>query len=243
MSPTATTAAVTVEARFNGPLTSANGGYACGVVARHVDGPAEITLRRPVPLGVPLDLERHDDGHVTLHDGDTLLAEGEPALPLDFEPPYRPSVAEAREAARVGWGVHPEMFARCYVCATPHDRHDGLGVHFGALPSHPEMTGALLIADATVPNREGLVDPEIVWAALDCPSYTPDLWQGARPSLLARLTAEVLEPVALAEPVVVTGWSLGADGRKHHSATAMLGADGRIIARAQALWIEMRQGG
>ncbi len=79
MSPTATLATVTVARRFNGPLTSANGGYACGLLARHVDGPAEVTLRRPVPLDRELDLERHDDGRVTLHDGDTLLAEGEPA--------------------------------------------------------------------------------------------------------------------------------------------------------------------
>jgi hypothetical protein len=243
VSPTATTAAIAVERRFNGPLTSANGGYACGLVARHVDGPAEVTLRRPVPLETPLELERHDDGRVTLHDGGTLLAVGEPALPLDLEPPYRPSIAEAREAGRAGWGEHPDVFARCYVCATPQHRHDGLGVHFGALPSHPEMTGALLLADAAVPSRDGLVDPEIVWAALDCPSYTPPLWRAPRPSLLARLTAEVLEPVELGEPVVVTGWTLGREGRKHESATALLGADGRMLARARALWIELKQGG
>ncbi len=242
MSPTATISTVVVDPRFNGPATSANGGYACGVVARHVDGPAEVTLRRPVPLGRELELERHADGHVTLHDGETLVAEADPALPLDFDPPYRPSVAEAREAARAGFGVSTDMFNGCYVCAAPHDRNDGLGVHFGALPSHPELTGALLIADATVPHREGLVDPEIVWAALDCPSYVPSLWPRP-PALLARLTAEVLEPVELGETLVVTGWGLGSEGRKHESATALLGADGRVLARARALWIELKQGG
>lgn len=232
MSPTATTAALVVEPRYNGPLTSANGGYACGLVARHVDGPAEVTLRRPVPLETTLHLERHDDGRVTLHHEGELLAEGEPALPLDIEPPYRPSVAEAREAAAAGFGPRPELFARCYVCATPDQRSDGLGVHFGPLPSRPDMTGAVLVTDDAA--------DELAWAALDCPSYTPDLWDGEHPSLLATLTAELLEPVPVGEPLVVTGWSLGRDGRKHHSATALLTADGRMLARARALWIELK---
>ena len=229
---------VLIPRRFNGPPGSANGGYACGLVARHVDGPAEVTLRRPVPLEVALDVERHDDGRVTLHQGDDLLAEGEPALPLDIEPPHRPSVAEAREAARGAWSGRPAEFANCFVCAP--DRPDGLGVHFGALPSRPDMNGALLIADATLPVEGGALAPEIAWAALDCPSYTPPLWDREQPSLLARMTAEVLEPIALGEPVVAVGWTLGSDGRKHHSATALLAADGTLLARSRALWIELR---
>jgi hypothetical protein len=238
VSPTATTERLSLDSRYNGPLSSANGGYACGIVARHVDGPAEIALRRPVPLGVPLDAERHDDGHVTLHHDGELLAEGDPALPLDIEPPYRPSVAEAREAARAGWDGRPAAFATCFVCAP--DRPDGLGLHFGALPSRPDMTGALLIADATLPAEDGVLAREIAWAALDCPSYTPPLWDRRQPSLLARMTAEVLEPIALGEPVVAVGWTLGSEGRKHHSATALLAADGRLLARSRALWIELR---
>lgn len=238
MSPTAASTQITVDRRFNGPLTSANGGYACGRVARLVDGPAEITLRRPVPLETPLDAERHADGSVTLHHGAELLAEGGPALPLDLEPPRRPSVAEAREAIRHRWDGRPELLARCFVCAP--DRTDGLGVHFGPLPGDPSLTAALLIADATVPNEDGVVAPEIAWAALDCPSYAPPLWAHTEPSLLARMTAELIEPIALGQPVVVVGWSLGEDGRKHSSASALLAADGRILARARALWIRLR---
>jgi hypothetical protein len=237
VSPTATKAAIVVARRFNGPTDSANGGYACGRVAAFVDGPAEVMLRRPVPLEVALDAERHTDGSVTLHHEGTLIAEGGPALPLDFEPPYRPTVDEAAQAARHGWRG-PELLAGCYVCSP--DRVDGLGVTFGTLPSHPEMTGGLLLADATVPHADGHVLPEIAWAALDCPSYAPPLWDRARPSLLARMTAELLEPIALGQPVVAVGWSLGGEGRKHESATALLAADGRMLARSRALWIELR---
>lgn len=238
MSPTATTAKLVIERRFNGPIDSANGGYACGRLAAFVDGPAEVTLRRPVPLDTPLDAERHADGSVTLHHGETLIAEAEPALPLDLEPPYRPSVIEARDATRHCF-QGPELLACCYVCSPR--RFDGLGVTFGPLESDPTMTGGLLLADPTVPHENGHVLPEIAWAALDCPSYSPSLW-GDRPSLLARMRAEILEPIPLGKPVVVVGWSLGGEGRKHESATALLAPDGRMLARASALWIQLRAG-
>ena len=230
MSPTAAVTQVVLDRRFNGPPATANGGYACGIVARHVDGPAHVSLRRPVPLGVPLELERHDDGHVTLRDGELLIAEADPALPLDLEPPYRPTVEEARAAAAQRPGDWPATFDSCYVCAPA--RRDGLGVVFGPLAAHPGATAAVLDA--------GEIGPEIVWAALDCPSYTPPLWDHALPSLLASMHAELLEPVPAGEPVAVVGWTLGSEGRKHRSATAILGADGRVLARAEALWIRVR---
>jgi hypothetical protein len=237
LSPTATSKSIVLERRFNGPTDSANGGYACGRVAAFVDGPAEVTLRRPVPLETPLDAERHADGSVTLHHDGVLIAEAEPALPLDLEPPHRPTVAEARQAARHCFRA-PELLACCYVCSPR--RIDGLGVTFGPLPSDPEMTGGLLLADATVPHADGHVLPEIAWAALDCPSYAPPLWDQERPSLLARMSAEVIEPIALGQPVVAVGWSLGSNGRKYESATALLAADGRMLARSRALWIQLR---
>jgi len=237
VSPTATSASVVLGRRFNGPPATANGGYACGVVARHVDGPAQVSLRRPVPLGAPLELERHDDGHVTLHDGATLIAEADPALPLDLEPPYRPTLEEAREAASARPGDWPETFGSCYVCAPA--RRDGLRVVFGPLAARPELTGAVLHAGPGVPLDDGALAPEIVWAALDCPSYTPPLWGHAQPSLLAGMHAELLEPVPAGEAMTVVGWTLGIDGRKHRSATALLAQDGRMLARAEALWIRL----
>jgi hypothetical protein len=240
VSPTATLTKVVLERRFNGPPATANGGYASGVAASHVDGPARVSLRRPVPLETPLALERHDDGHVTLHDGETLIAEADPALPLDFAPPYRPSLEEAREASRLRPESWPAPFAHCYVCAAASVRRDGLGVVFGPLPSRPELTGGVLFARPGVPQADGAVAPEIAWAALDCPSYTPPLWGAAQPSLLASMHAELLEPVPAGTPLVVVGWTLGGEGRKHRSATAILGPDGRVLARAEALWIRLR---
>jgi hypothetical protein len=230
---------VLIPRRFNGPPASANGGYTCGLIARYVGGPAEVSLRSPPPLDTALELVRSDDGAVLLCHRDVLVAEGRPADPLDVEPPVRPTVAQARESLRRHpWltGRHP--FSECYVCGA--GRHDGLGLHFGDLRGHPGVTAALLVADETVPHDGRGLAPEIAWGALDCPSYVPALWDADIPSLLARMHAEVLEPIPLGEPVVATGWLLHAEGRKHYTASALLAADGRTLARASHLWIRPR---
>lgn len=230
---------VLIPRRFNGPPASANGGYACGMIARYIGAAAEVSLRTPPPLGTALELARGDDGEVLLRHRDLVVADGRPAEALDIEPPVRPTVAQARESLRRHpWlhGRHP--FSDCYVCGA--GRHDGLGLHFGDLRGHDGITAALLVADETVPHDARGLAPEIVWGALDCPSYVPALWQADVPSLLARMQAELLEPIPVGEPIVATGWLLGADGRKHHTASALLSADGRLLARARNLWIRPR---
>jgi hypothetical protein len=102
------------------------------------------------------------------------------------------------------------------------------------------MTAALLVADETVPHDARGLAPEIAWGALDCPSYVPALWHADFPSMLAWMQAEVLEPIPVGEPIVATGWHLSAEGRKHYTASALLDADGRLLARATHLWIRAR---
>jgi hypothetical protein len=229
---------IVIDPRFNGPPSSANGGYACGILGELVDGPAEVALRSPPPLGTPLSVA-FADGAVELWAGETLVGSARPVDGVDVEPPVRPTLAEAREAMR----SHPGhgrrvLFSDCYVCGS--QRHDGLGVHFGPLPGRPDVTAAMFLPDATTPQRCGVVAPEIVWAALDCPSYTPPLWDWDRPSLLAGMAVERLEALAPGEPAVIVGWHLGSEGRKHRTASALLGTDGRVLARARALWITLR---
>jgi hypothetical protein len=224
-----------LDPRFNGPPGSANGGYACGAIGELVDGPAEVTLRTPPPLGVPLDIAFLPGGEVEARHGEVLVASARPVDGVDVEPPVRPALSEARKAGQ----RHPESLAPgCFVCGS--GRPDGLGVHFGPLAGYPGVTAAVFLPDATVPNRDGDVAPDMVWAALDCPSYTPQLWDWDRPSLLARLAVERLDCVVVGEPVVATGWHVASEGRKHHTASALLSADGRVLARARALWITLR---
>ena len=225
-----------LDPRFNGPPSSANGGYACGAIGELVDGPAEVTLRTPPPLGVPLDVEFLPGGEVEARDGDVLVASARPVDAVDVEPPVRPTLAEAREAARrhpAGtWSPAASSAARAGRTASASTSARCAG--------HPGVTAAVFLPDATVPNRDGDVAPDMVWAALDCPSYTPPLWDWDHPSLLARLAVERLDCVTVGEPVIATGWHLASEGRKHHTASALLSTDGRVLARARALWITLR---
>jgi hypothetical protein len=230
---------VLIPRRFNGPPASANGGYACGLIARYIPGPAEVSLRSPPPLDTALELVRTPHGGLQLLHRNLVVADGRPAEALDVEPPVRPTVSQAREALRRHpWRGARHPFSDCYVCGV--GRHDGLGLHFGDLRGHPDVTAALLVADETVPHDGAGLVPELAWGALDCPSYVPAMWDADRLSLLAWMHAELLEPIPLGEPIVATGWLLGAEGRKHHTASALLTADGRVLARATHLWVMPR---
>jgi hypothetical protein len=70
---------ITIDKRFCGPPNSGNGGYDCGLLANHIGGGAEITLRAPPPLEQQLDLVAAADGALDLRWGDTILATGRPA--------------------------------------------------------------------------------------------------------------------------------------------------------------------
>src|SRR3954469_10706838 len=89
-----------LDPRFSGPPGTANGGYACGAVGELVDGPAEVSLRTPPPLGVPLDVVFLAEGAVEVRHGDVLVAAARPVDGVDAEPPVRPTLADAREASR-----------------------------------------------------------------------------------------------------------------------------------------------
>ena len=73
---------VTVPSRFNGPPSSGNGGYSCGVVAKALGGPATVSLRRPIPLDQALALRYEDDGKLCAFADDELIVEACPASPL-----------------------------------------------------------------------------------------------------------------------------------------------------------------
>ena len=76
-----------LDPHFNGPPGTAAGGYACGAIGELVDGPAEVTLRSPPPLGVPLGVGFLPGGVIDVHDGDALVMSARPVAGVDVEPP------------------------------------------------------------------------------------------------------------------------------------------------------------
>jgi len=228
---------VSVPGRFNGPLASGNGGYSAAVFAGLLDGPAAVSLRSPVPLDRDLAVEPDGDG-LRVVDGETLVATVEPAAELDLEVPEPVSVEDARAASSHYRGLADGEFCRCFVCGRA--REDSLGVFAGA------VAGRDLVASPWVPppwtaGARGQVMPEIVSAVLDCPTYFALYMHGdLRTSFLARFQARIAAPVPVGEELVTIAWPIGADGRKLHAGSALLGASGTVLAVARALLIEPR---
>ncbi len=228
---------LTIPRRFNGPLESGNGGYCAGVVAGELGGAAEVSLRRPEPLDTPLAVVREDDS-VQLLDGEQLVAEGRPAGELDVEVPERVSLDEARAAQERYRGPSDGLFSRCFVCGR--ERADSLGVFAGAVEGRP-LVASRWTPFAWTADPAGNVLPELVWGVLDCPTYFALYRDGELPmSVLARMTARIDRPVAAGEEHVVVGWPIGMEGRKHHAGSAVLSAEGEVLAVARALLIHAR---
>jgi hypothetical protein len=90
------------------------------------------------------------------------------------------------------------------------------------------------------------VRPEVVWAALDCPSGIAAAeaagldgepgWDTA--ILLGRMTATILAArPAVGDPCRVIAWPERRDGRKLTAGSALIGPDGEVLAVAGAVWL------
>ncbi len=212
---------VTIPARFNGPPASANGGYACGLVAEAIGPCATVRLSAPPPLGVPLTRRRGEDGAVLLLHGDITVAEGRPARPPDEgrEPPSWAAAARAEPPEH-----HP--YPSCFVCG-PLREADGLRVFVGPAGDGGLVAGTWRPEDA---------DPRLVWAALDCPSGFACIPPGTL-TVLATMTAALEAPVHAGRDYIVAAWPIASEGRKHRAGSALYERDGRRVALAETLWI------
>ena len=216
---------LTIEARFNGPDGSANGGYTCGRIAALLDGHAEVTLRSPPPLERPLAVERVG-ARLRVLDGDNLVAEAAPAS-VELELPAPPSWAEAEAASARYPGFDEHAFPRCFVCGPERKPGDGLRVFAGPV-------GDGRFAATWIPSE---VSPELVWAALDCPGAIAVGFPDRGETLLGRFAVEVAELPEPGDQCVVLAWPLREEGRKLYAGTALYAEDGRPLARARATWI------
>jgi hypothetical protein len=232
---------LTIPAWFNGPPTSGNGGYTCGRVAQLVGAEVvEVSLRSPPPLDTPLEVSR-EAGRVSVLVGETLVAEGRPAELLLDVPDAVPAeeVAAAQEAGGERWSAgHP--FPTCVVCGP--GRADGLGIFPAALPGRDGLFAAEWTPDESLADGNELVRPELVWAALDCPTSAPvGNWNAGPAIVLASLTARLGCPVQVGEPHTILSWKLDQDGRKRWGAAALYDSSGTFTCASRALWIELKE--
>jgi hypothetical protein len=237
------TETITIPARFNGPPGSANGGYTCGRVAQLMGAEeVEVSLRTPPPLERPLEVVR-DGERVELRDGDSLVAEAEPTE-LHFDVPDavpRDKVAAAELRGRERWTAkHP--FPTCVVCGPDRDAGDGLRIFPAALSDQDMLFGACWTPHESEGDGGGWVRPELVWAALDCPTSAPVANFGEGPPLvLASLAARIGCRVRVGEPHTILSWRIEVEGRKRRAAAALYDSDGILACASRALWIQLRE--
>lgn len=228
---------ITVSHRFCGPPTSGNGGYSCGMLDKHTDYLSEVTLRKPIPLDVEMEVVE-EEGQLKMMAGEELIATVRPGT-LDLEVPPAPDFAVATASSKtfVGYQEKP-AFPTCFVCGVDRETGDGLRVFAGATPVE-NIYAAPWIPAADLAGDDGSIRSEFIWAALDCPGAYAIMDDELKTVLLGRFTAEVLHPIQPGEACVVTAWKLGEDGRKFFSGTALFNEAGQLCAKAKAVWIEI----
>lgn len=234
---------VAIEKRFCGPPKSANGGYACGLLASYIGGDAEITLLAPPPLGEPLCIVASEHG-VELRQQEKTLARGRRTVGIDLADIPTASFREAHDAIRrspYDESRHP--LPTCFVCGPQRPKSDGLRIIPSPLPARAGTLAAPWVPTSHLAGEDGTVAGEFVWAALDCPTGFAAAgarhlgMTGTEAVLLGRMSARIEKRPRPDDQCVIVAWPTGRDGRKLFANSALLNSAGQTLAVAQTTWI------
>ena len=237
---------IEIARHYAGPPTMGHGGYVAGLFASRTKGAVQVTLRRPTPLDTTLQLvEVGDDESAEpswqLRTGDDVIADSVPST-LDIDVPRPPAIAAARAAEKEspsfyeGRGVHPT----CFGCGNLRPDGDGLRIFAGPVTvDGVEQVAGVWKPVAEFAGPDGVVDPQWVLAALDCPGAFAFIARGKRAGLLGRIVFDQYGDVHAGREYLVTGWSIGEDGRKLFAGTALFDDAGEVLAAARATWFQM----
>lgn len=239
-----------VPGRFCGPPSSGNGGWTSGALAEMVEGcptdhtdpwpTVEVTLLKPPPLDSELGVSAGDGVTVLTRDRTTRVAEARllrrqlvTVEPVDAE------TAAGVEATYAGMSTHP--FPTCFTCGPERESGDGLRIFPGRVgphrvaatwTPHPSVSENYHAYHDDVP-RASL---PVTWAALDCiGGWACDMED--RAMVLGRMVASVDALPAIGERHVVVGERRDEQGRKSFSASTLYDESGRVVARAEHIWI------
>lgn len=229
---------VRIERRFRGPPTTGNGGYVAGLVAASLGGTnCTVTLKSPPPIDRDLTLKT-EDAIATLSENDqvVVIAAREP---VDIEVPRPPSLEVARDSEPRFTGLSHHIFPGCFVCGPDRDSGDGMRIFPGPVGDSAHQVAATWEPDESLVDEHGLVRPEFLWAALDCPGYFA-AEDRAGLALLGKMSATIHRPVRAGERLIATGWPIESEGRKHRVGSALHDSDGNLVAAATATWITLK---
>jgi hypothetical protein len=240
---------VVVAEQFRGPPDSGNGGYVSGLLAGYLSPSAaaegvEVTLRAPTPLDSPM-LMQVDDTQASAHVGETLIGQALPKK-LALDVPRPPSFAQALAVQQNSPALDPEIenivsggvgfHPICFCCGADVAADQGLRVFAAPVPGFSGVAAAWQ-PDTAFQDDKGFLPAEIIWAALDCPGQYAYLAEGIRTGLLGRMTAKVLKSVSAGDQIVITGWCIEMEGKKHFAGTALFNQKGECCAYSKQVWI------
>lgn len=235
-SPSVTT--VVVPENCVGPPSMGHGGWVAGLLAQQLRGAVQVTLKKPTPLGVELELVERGDAGWELRGAEGVIAEAVPAeLHLEVPPVPRVEVAREAEAGSPSrWndrGVHPI----CFGCGLARDDDEGLEIAVGPVDVEGhDQVAAVWRPSADLAGVDGSIDRQWILAALDCPGAMAYIARDVRVGLLGRIVFAQYLPVAPEQDHVVTGWQIEVDGRKMFAGTALADNTGTVLAAAKATW-------
>jgi hypothetical protein len=233
------------DRRYNGPPDSANGGYACGLMAEAIsqrsgqrDGQdIAVRLHHPPPLDTDLDLVFDTVSNKWhLLQGELLIAAAHSAHVHAHLPAHVPDYVQALDASVHFSGHAQHAYPTCFVCGTQRKHHDGLRIFAGKLAEANGVTAPWL-PHAELGDATGKVRAEFIWSALDCPGYFASVTPG-HTALLGELAVHIHRRVHADEPCVIVGWPILIEGRKHKVGTALYDESGEQCALGVATWVE-----
>ncbi len=237
-----------IDSRFCGPPNSGNGGYTAGRVASLIRGPAEVDSASSASARDRTGSRGPGRGAVLRGSDGNVIAEGVPHE-LELDVPVAVSWEQAQHATShyIGFRDHPlsrllrvrsspRCGARTRSRSFPGAMRDSAGRSVVAAPFRPP---------AELADEAGLLEPEFVWAALDCPSWFGHAAFAANVPkiLLGRLAVRITRRPRAGvdgERCVVMGWGLGQQGRRITCGSALYDEQGECLARGKAVWIELK---
>jgi hypothetical protein len=199
-----------------------------------------VLLRAPPPLDRELEVEEAGDT-ASLKDGDTLIALATRAE-VDVDVPPPPSLERASAAEQRFTGLTDHSFPGCFVCGPERGEGDGLRIFPGPIGDAAKQVAGAWTPDDSLAGQDGGLSPEFIWAALDCPGYFA-VADAAGTAVLGRFAVRIFEPRIAPQPLIVTGWPIASDGRKHQAGTALHDAHGHLLAAAHATWVTLKDQG
>ncbi|RYZ06569.1 MAG: hypothetical protein EON61_13760 [Alphaproteobacteria bacterium] len=242
------TETIRIQKRFNGPHDSGNGGYSAGLAAQFLpDADAvEVTIRAPVPLDQTLRAHATETGFDIMTDDASTRILIMSLRPTWLETPNvkSPGLEAAIVAAASYRSAEDHFLPRCFVCGPARPVGDGLRIFSDWLkepsgldnPNDFPVVAAPWLPTPNLADVSGLISPEYMWAALDCPgAFAID----KEPILLGRMTAKILSCPTPNAPIVSVAWSKGQDRRKHFAGTALFDEAGQLLAFSEQVWIQI----